>query len=426
MTNVSIRYGDKQINFNVPTDNLSAILNPNENYPAEDTAAEVERALNNPIGCEVLEKIVKPGNKVLILADDNTRLTPTKEIIPPILNRLNKAGVKDSDVLILIALGTHRPMTVNEIIQKFGKETHSRVKILNHEFNNINQLHDMGVTENGTPIQINKLLLEFDLIIGVGSIVPHHIPGFSGGAKIVQPGVCGEETTAQTHLLSVRSSRSLLGRAENEVRRELELIARKANTHHIFNVVLSEEGRLLKGFFGDIEMAFREGVKLSREIYGVRAAGRTDIVVASSYPCDLEFWQAHKSLYACEAVTKEGGTMIIVTPCPEGVAATHADMVSFANQSPGEIDEQIKNGTIKDKVAGALALAWSKIRQFATVCIVSDGIDEETAKKLGFIHYKSVDDALEAAFLRHGRDAKVTVLPVAGDILPLVKGEENL
>jgi len=423
MSNVSIRYGDKQISFNIPTKNLSAILHPNENHPVEDTAAEIERALNNPIGCETLEKIVKSGDKVLILADDNTRLTPTKDIIPPILNRLNSAGVKDSDIVILIALGTHRPMTEDEIIQKFGTETHRRVKILNHEFKNPNQLHDMGVTENGTPIQINKLLLEFDIIIGVGSIVPHHIPGFSGGAKIVQPGICGEETTAQTHLLSVRSSRSLLGQAENEVRRELELIARKANTHHIFNVVLSEDGRLLKGFFGDIEMAFREGVKLSREIYGVPAAERTDIVVASSYPCDLEFWQAHKSLYACEAVTKEGGTMIIVTPCPEGVAVTHGDMVSFANQSPEAIDTQIKAGIIKDKVAGALALAWAKIRQFATVSIVSDGIDEATAKKLGFIHYKSVEDALEAALKRHGDDAKVTVLPVAGDILPIVEGE---
>ena len=117
--------------------------------------------------------------------------------------------------------------------------------------------------------------------------------------------------------------------------------------------------------------------------------------------------------------------MIIVTPCPEGVAVTHPDMLSFTNQSPEEIDGQIESGMIKDKVAGALALAWSKIRRYATVCLVSDGIDGETAGKLCFLHYDTADDALRDALLRHGEDAKVLVLPAGGDILPMVEGEER-
>ena len=118
--------------------------------------------------------------------------------------------------------------------------------------------------------------------------------------------------------------------------------------------------------------------------------------------------------------------MIIVTPCPEGVAVMHPEMISFAGQSSDEIDAQIKTGVIGDGVAGALALAWAKIRQFATVCIVSDGIDRETAKKLGFEHYATVNAALEDAFLRHGSDARVTILPSGGDILPIIDGARSV
>ena len=420
MENILIRYGNKKVDFSVPKENLAGILYPNKTHPVGDIANEIVRALDNPIGSDVLENIAKRCSKALIISDDNTRLTPAKHIIPPILNRFNAAGIKDVDITVLIALGTHRSMTETEITEKFGMETVNRVKIINHEFRNPDKLHNMGVTENGTPISVNKLLLEHDIIVGVGSIVPHHIPGYSGGAKIIQPGVCGEDTTAQTHLLSVRTRRSMLGKVENEVRGELERIARKVKANYVFNVVINEEGQVIKGFFGDICAAFREGVKLSREIYGVKAAARTEIVVASSYPCDLEFWQAHKTLYACEAVVQEGGTMIIVTPCREGVAVMHPDILLFANQGPEEIDAQIRNGIIKDKVAGALTLAWSKIRQFATVCIVSDGINEETARKLGFIYSKTTGGALEAAFARHGKHSRLTVLPAGGDILPIV------
>ena len=416
----SVRYGEEQVFFDVPDVNLAAVLRPNKSCPVPNIVAEVNRALDNPIGCGGFDKITEHCSGALIIADDNTRMTPAKDIIPPILDRLNASGIHDENILVLIALGTHRPMTGDEITKKFGIAVKDRVKIINHEFNDPDQLYDVGITENGTPVSINKLLLDHDIIIGIGSIIPHHIPGFSGGAKIIQPGVCGEKTTARTHLLSVRLRRSMLGIAENDVRREMELIARKVNARYVFNSVLDEDGALIKGVFGDIEAAFREGVKLSREIYGVTIREKTDIVVASSYPCDLEFWQAHKALYACEAVVKENGTMIIVTPCPEGVAVMHPDILSFANQSPEEIDKQIDNGLIKDEVAGALALAWSKIRQLATVCIVSDGIDAETAGKLGFYHYDTVDAALEDAFLRHGSNARVTVLPTGGDILPIL------
>jgi len=421
MENVRIRYGDGYLDVRAPHENLKNILTPNAVNPAVDAAGEIERALNNPVGCGPLNTAA--GLNALILVDDNTRLTPAGEILPRMLDKLNAAGIDDKYITALVALGTHRPMTRDEMIVKYGNETYNRIRIINHDFKDP-CLVDMGTTENGTPVSVNKLLLEHDIVVGVGSIVPHHIPGFSGGAKIVQPGVCGEETTAGTHLLSVRSGRSMLGRLENPVRNEMELIADKANVKYIFNAVHDSQGRLIKGFFGDIRLAFREGAALSKRVYGVKLREKTDIVAAGSYPCDLEFWQAHKTLYACEAAVKEGGTMIIITPCPEGVSATHGDIIDYADQSPEDIDAQIKNGTIKDKVAGALALAWSQIRKYADVYLVTGGIDERTVKKLGFKYFATPGEALAAAFSRHGNDAGVTVIPAAGDIYPYTEDGE--
>lgn len=417
---IPIQYGNKGIMVSIPSKNLGTVLLPNYPQQTPDPVTEIDNALKNPIGCSVLADLVNPGSHVLLIADDNTRLTPADMIIPAILKELNQKGVPAKQIKVLIALGTHRPMNRQEIIMKFGREVASRIEILNHDFRNPDVLCDFGATPNGTPVQVNRIVLESDVIIGIGSIVPHHIPGFSGGAKIVQPGICGEDTTAETHLLSVRSRRSMLGIAENPVREEMEQIAEKARVKYIFNTVLDEKGRIIKALFGDIRLAFRQGVTVSRELYGVAAPGKTPIVLASSYPCDIEFWQAHKTLYPCDMLVESGGMIIIVTPCPEGIAVTHPDILSFGSLPPDIIDEQIRKGIIKDKVAGALGLAWAKIRQHAEVCLVSEGITNEEAAKLGFLHATSVAEALERAWGRLGNNAQVTVLPQGGDILPLM------
>lgn len=417
---ITLPYADEQLTFTMSSGNLEAILTPNTPSTIPDPLQEVLRAIAHPIGCSPLSELVTSQSRVVILSDDNTRLTPAHLIVPVMLEQLYSAGVKKNNIKIITALGTHRAMTTEEIEQKFGAETATAVEILNHDFRNPTVLHDFGHTENGTPIQVNQLVLEADVVIGIGSIVPHHIPGYSGGAKIVQPGICGEDTTAETHLLSVRTRRNMLGIVENKVREEMEAIADKVGVKYVFNTVLDTQGRVIKAFFGDIREAFRAGVEVSREVYGLPVARRTPIVLASSHPCDLEFWQAHKTLYPCDMLVEKGGTMIIVTPCPEGIAMTHPDVLNFANQSPEDIDQQIREGRIEDKVAGALALAWSKIRANAEVCLVSHGIESEVAAQLGFTHASSIEQALEKAYARLGPNSAVTVLTHGADILPLL------
>ncbi|QGP92781.1 Lactate racemase [Neomoorella glycerini] len=417
---INLPYGTDKLTFHIPEEKIAAVLSPGGVEEIPPTQEEILRALANPIGCQALSKIGSPTTKVVILCDDNTRLTPANLIVPAMLQELAGAGVRKENMKIIMALGTHRPMTPEELKHKLGAGVVAEVEVINHDFRNPAALHDFGLTENGTPVKVNRLVLAADVVIGIGSIVPHHIPGYSGGAKIVQPGICGEDTTAATHLLSVRTRRNMLGIVENRVREEMEAIADKAGVKYVFNTVLDPQGRVVKAFFGDIRQAFRAGVETSRRVYGIPAPGRTPIVLASSHPCDLEFWQAHKTLYPCDMLVEEGGSIIIVTPCPEGVAVTHPEMLEFAGQSPEDIDAQIEEGIIKDKVAGALALAWAKVRRHAEVCLVSHGIGPEMAAKLGFKHAATVEEALDQAWERLGKGAKVTVLTHGADTLPLL------
>ena len=422
---IEIPYGEVTRAFRVPADNLLGVYSPQAVPVVPDPAAEVARALAAPIGAPTLVELARGRRSVVIVADDNTRPTPTDVIVPLLLAALNAAGVPDDAIRVVIALGTHRPMTPEEIGYKFGAEVVRRVPVDNHEAFDSASLVDLGATPSGVPVFVNRTVMEADLVIGVGSIVPHHIPGYSGGAKIIQPGVCGEVTTGEVHLLSVRREGSLLGVVENRVRAEMEAIAERAGLRAILNTVLDTQGRLVGAVYGEPRAAFRQGVAMSRTVYGVPVPAQAEIVVAGSHPCDIEFWQAHKTLYAAELVARRGGTIIIVAPCPEGVAMTHPDMVHFAGQPMDAIDTAIRAGEIHDLTAGALALAWANTRRRADVCLVSDGIADADARALGFTPYPDVQSAVDTAIARHGPVSRVAVLPHAPDTLPILPPESD-
>lgn len=419
---IELPYGGSAVEVRIPEENLVEVYSPRDTVSVPDVAAETRRALASPIGALPLREQLRGCRNVVLIADDNTRLTPTDILIPILLDECNAAGIPDSAIRVIIALGTHRFMTDDEIREKFGNETLRRVPVVNHPYRDPNAHIDLGITANGGRVLINRAVVEADFKMGIGSIVPHHIPGYAGGSKIIQPGVSGEETTAHTHLLSVRAPRSYLGILENPVREELDAIARKVGMNTILNTVLDRHGRVVQAFFGDTAEAFRAGVAKSREVYDVAIPEEADIVVSSSHPCDIEFWQAHKTLYPSDLAVKAGGILIVATPCPEGVAQTHRNLLEMTPCGSRRLREMVSAGQIEDEVGAALAIAWAQIKEREEVWIVSDGICAEDASKLGFRHFRSVQQALDTALARKGAAARVTVLTHAPEMLPRIAG----
>lgn len=416
---IDLPYGDQSIPVEVPASNLRSVLSPHQVAAVPDLDAEIRRALDEPIGAPGLRQVAAGAGNAVIIADDLTRLTPVDRIIPHLLDELNAAGVPDEAITVLIALGTHRPMTGKEIVRRFGETVTRRVQVLNSPWQDPSRMMDLGRTEHGTPVSIARIAIETDILIGLGSIVPHHIPGFSAGSKIVQPGISGAATTGATHFLSTRTRRSYLGLVENVIRQEMETIADRVGLTAILNTVLNQDGDVVRAVYGDHRQAFRAGVDVSRGVYGVPFDAPADIVIASSYPCDIEFWQAHKTLYPADIAVNEGGTIVVLTPCPEGVSVTHQDMLEITALDAGRIESMIDAGELEDVVSGGLALAWARIRERADVSLVSGGIPETDARALAFTPYQSVDDALAAALSKHGEDATINVLTHAPDLLPI-------
>lgn len=420
MPAIPIPFDGSSHDLEIPEDNLAQVLSPKSVPPLKDLSSAIEEALNCPIGQAPLEEWVEPSSRVLIVSDDNTRLTPVSEILPPVLRRLNQAGVPDAQISCIMALGTHRYMSREEMVSKVGLDVAGRIRVFNHEWQDPAALKDLGTSKYGTPLLINRAAIEADLVIGLGTIVPHHILGFSGSSKIIQPGICGAVTTAHTHMLSCKGGGdSFLGTADNPMRRDIDDMADKVGMNTIFNVVMNISGGVVGVFFGEKRAVFRDGVKLARAIYGVEYDETPDIVLANSCPCDIDFWQSHKSLYPAQLMVRPGGTIIVCTPAPEGVSSVHQDLLDFTAWSSDEIRAAHKDGRIRNGVAAALAIAWAVVREKAQVIMFSPGIRPEHKEKLGFQHAESMADALEMAFHAQGRNARVSVLSHAPELLPI-------
>jgi nickel-dependent lactate racemase len=420
MAKILMPFGGQTIGVTIPDGNLAEVLTPKATETLPDLDAAIERALDNPINQPPLEEIVKPSDRVVLISDDNTRLTPVHRMIPPLLSRLNRAGVPDENISCIMALGTHRYMTDEEMKARVGPSVYKKIKVFNHAWRNPDALVDMGFSSRGTPLQVNRAIVEADVVIGLGTIVPHHIPGFSGSSKIIQPGVSGAKTTAETHMLSCEcGGDSFLGIEDNPVRRDMDDMADKVGMKTIFNVVMDSTGGVAGIFYGEMRAAFREGVELARRIYGMPYHETPAVVLANAFPCEIDFWQSHKAQYPAVRMLKPGGTLIICTPAPEGISPVHKELLDFTAWPSEKIKTAYRQKEIKNGVAAALAIAWAMVREKVSVITYSPGIPAEDKKRLGHTHAPTIEWAVAEALRRQGADARMTVLTHAPEMLPV-------
>ncbi|MEW6232755.1 MAG: nickel-dependent lactate racemase [Chloroflexota bacterium] len=417
--NVTLPFTDMaSLSFALDERNLGEVVRPAPVAAVPDEAAAITTALDAPLGTPALEEMVRPGQRVLILSDDNTRPTPVHKILPLVLERLERGGVAEADIAILMALGTHRPMTEPELRAKLGAEVVRRFPVANHRYDDQMALYDAGTTPEGIRIGLSRAVVEADFVLGLGNIVPHPHPGYAGGAKILYPGVASQETVAGFHLVGLRDPTNYLGHEDAPARRAIEALADTVGLSMVVDTVLTPDHGIYQVFCGQHRQVQAAGQRAARAVYGVPVQRRYDIVIANSYPAFLEFWQGSKGLLAADLIVKPGGTIILVTACPDGVAITHGGLIEYLRTEPAELLHRIEAGEVKDPIAASVCLKLGRVRERVQVAVVSPGLTETEVRDMGYEHYASVEEAVDAKLAEYGRGTQVAVITHGGETAP--------
>jgi lactate racemase len=386
----------------------------------EEPEVLVAASLASPIGMPRLSQMVNPDARVLIIVDDMSRPTPVHQIVPPLLDELARGGVGNANVRFLVALGTHRRMTERELAAKIGASVVARFPVNNHEWDIPAALHDYGMLD-GTHVVLNRAMHESDIVIGVGSIAPHPAAGFSGGGKIIAPGVATEEAVGEFHWQSVHyPQKEVLGVRDNPMRDRIDRIARMAGLTAIVNVVLDGKGRIVRSYSGDPIEAHRKGSAYAGELYRVavdkpEAAG---IFIIDSHPLDQDLWQGVKALCALECIVPDGAVIIVVTPSPEGVSRQHPGVLEFGYRGLAATTVLVQEGRL-DKVTAHNLVQGGRLVERTQPFMVSFGISDRDIRRLGFTPFSSVQDAFDEAARRKGASARVIILGMGGEICPV-------
>ncbi len=383
---------------------------------------EIKQAIESPLGTEPLSKLANDCKSVLIVTDDNTRSTPLKRILPPILDELKEAGVSGNGITLLIGLGTHRPMTEGEIVLKFGAEIAQKYRIVNHAWSDTDSLVSLGSCKLGFEVIINRFVQDIDLLICLGSIVPHATAGFSGGGKAIMPGICGEKTLEDTHWMALDySMQEILGNNSNPIRAVINSICREINLKMIINTILFNGESVYGLVSGDVEVAHSKGVDLCREVYGVSISEVADIVIAEAHPTDIDLRQSIKAICTADLVCRDGGIIILTAECSEGVAPQFPEFVKYGFRKPDELCRDVEEGIFKQKLMAYTLVAIGRIiSDRKKTILLSPNIDRDEAECMGFIWASNLQEAYDMAFQITGKDSRAIVLKQAGELLPIL------
>ena len=301
-------YGKGIQSVEVPDKNLMAVLTANEIDHERRGSDAVDYALEHPIGSPKLSTLAKPGMKVAVITSDVSRPLPSYEVLPSVLKELNAAGIPDSDITVVFALGSHRAQTEDEKRRLAGDAVYERVRCIDSDPDDCIL---MGTSTNGTPFAVTRAVAEADFRIALGNIEFHYFAGYSGGVKALMPGVSTPEAIQANHSLMV-SPDACAGKLEgNPVREDLEQALNYCPIHYIVNAVLDEHKHIVYAVAGDVIEAHRVGCGYLDRMYRKPIPERADIVLVSQggAPKDANLYQTQKALDNSKHAVKDGGTI---------------------------------------------------------------------------------------------------------------------
>ncbi|HEX4148161.1 MAG TPA: nickel-dependent lactate racemase, partial [Pirellulales bacterium] len=398
----------------LPDRNVVRTLAYKEARPLADPRGELAACLARPIGSPPLAELARGRTSACILVCDITRPVPNEMILKPVLATLEAAGIPRERITILVATGLHRPNEGAELIEMLGPEIAAGYRVENHRGKQLDEHVHLGTSPRGVPIWIDRRYVEADLKLATGLIEPHLMAGFSGGRKLICPGIAALETVKVWHgpqfLEHPNADCGIL--AGNPVHEENTWIARHVGCDFIVNVVIDTERRPLKFVAGDMVAAFEEGVQFVRSVVTDRVSEPVDVVVTSAagYPLDTTFYQAVKGMTGALPIVKQGGTIVVAASLSEGIGSPEFEGLFSAHETLEAFRQRIlgRDYFVMDQ--------WqleelAKVRRKAKVRVVSDGLPAATLDRLFVASAASVEAAVADALAEYGPQTTIAVIP---------------
>lgn len=420
---VRLDYGKTGMEAELPDANLIGVLGLTPAPPLSDPIAATETALANPLGTAPLAQLAVGRRDACIVICDITRPVPNTTLLPPVLRTLEAAGLPPERITLLIATGTHRPNLGAELEALVGPEIAARYRIINHDCRDSSAHKDLGTSPNGVPVRLNRAYCDADLKITIGLIEPHFMAGYSGGRKLVMPGLAAFETVQQWHCPRfLESPLATNGSVQgNPVHEESLAIARLAPPDLILDVTLDEANRITGVFAGELERAWLEGVAFAARHVRAAAPQPAEIVVTTcaGHPLDATFYQAVKGMVGALPVVKPGGTIVIAAECAEGVGSPDFTRVLLETDDLEAFVRHIAQpGVFVPEEWEVEELA--KAARHAEIVCIADGIPAETLAQCFVTPAPNVEAGVRLALERHGPDARLLAIPRGPYVIPYV------
>ena len=415
---ISLAYGRGSFDFSFDDARFSVITKSSAgNTPLSDF--EVGVLFDSPIAYPPLDEIVGSDDSVLIVVSDATRATASAQVVNLLVRRLIQAGISPANIAIIFATGIHRPVNEKEKTELLTPFITQRLRIINHDAYDRAKLTTLGKTESGVTVEVNSALKEYSRVILTGGITFHYFAGFTGGRKSICPGLASARTIEATHMLAMDFERG--GRKDgvragvldgNAVHEECERIATIVSPAFGINTIVDENKRAVKMFCGGWRLAHRAGCDYYLDQHSVAIPAKRDIVIVScgGFPHDINLIQAHKALDMAALACNDGGTIILLAECSDGLG--RPDFLKWFDASDSRaLEARLVNGyEVNGQTAWALLTKAERYR----VCLVSE-LPSEDVKLMRMVPVKTIAEALETAGSGDG-----FIMPRGAAVLPRI------
>ena len=413
MAEFELTYGRGTIRFEVPDENLLAVVEPKP-APVVPLEAAFAAAWENPIGIDSPHSLFRKGDKVAIVVPDHTRAVPVGELLSLLWQRLQKA-VSPEDVTVVVATGTHRAPREEELERILGDFR----RLFRVEVHDTSSCRELGRTQRGTPVAVNPAVLSADRVVTIGHIGMHYFAGYSGGPKMILPGVCGAETIRLNHEQIVDPKAYACVYEENPIHAEMREVAHMVGVDLSVDVVLGPGG-VLGVFIGDVLEAHRAGARFWDRYFHVPIPEQADLVIVSpgGHHRDINLYQAHKAIFNAARATKDGGLVLLLAACPDG--SGHPVFDDWARRSRTLEDVVAIMRAEGFKIGGHKVYFLGKDRARGIRHLLLSEMPEGEARALWMNPVGSVKEALALAKEEFGPGFSVTVMPHGGDTFPVL------